>query len=307
MNETVGLTTLSTQRTTDFARVRSRGGDAPWIAAAFVGVAALVWLAPTIIPLASRYWVTEQGAQGGIVFAIAVVAGALRFRQIERFARPGSAAVTIAALAVAIAVTVTARLVGELALQMVGAVIGIVALLYGLCGAAVVGRLWMPLLLLLASIPLPYFIEQALTARLKLAIAAWSVDLVRAVGLDAANSGNALYVDQYELLVDAACSGLNSIVSLAVVGLFYAFWRHRDDWAATIILALLVVPVAILCNVARVCLILITVHYFGDRPLATALHPAVGIVMFMVALGCVIGLGALIARRPGRIARTARR
>lgn len=294
-------------RAPDIASLPLGRGDASWAAALFVGVAALVWLAPTIVPLASRHWMTEQGAQGGIVFAIAVAAGVYQYRPSRALARPGSVALTMIGLVVAIAMTVTARLIGELSLQMIGAVIGIVALLYGLFGGAVVARLWMPLLLLPASVPLPYFIEQALTARLKLEIARWSVDLVAAGGLDVANSGNALYVDQYELLVDAACSGLNSITSLAIVGLFYAFWRHRGHWPATILLALLVVPVAILCNVVRVCLILVTVHYFGDRPLDTALHPAVGIVMFLVALGCIMGLGELLAQLPRGIAGRRRR
>jgi len=39
-----------------------------------------------------------------------------------------------------------------------------------------------------------------------------------------------LYVAQFQLLVEDACSGMNSIVSLTSVSLFYIYLLHASSW-----------------------------------------------------------------------------
>ena len=42
-------------------------------------------------------------------------------------------------------------------------------------------------------------------------------------------AGVTIQIGQYQLLVAAACSGLNSIISLSAITLFYIYIRHQAD------------------------------------------------------------------------------
>ena len=55
-----------------------------------------------------------------------------------------------------------------------------------------------------------------------------------------------------ELLVAAACAGLNSIMTLAALCLFYVYLRHRSNPIAFLVIALAAIPVAIISNFVRV-------------------------------------------------------
>ena len=270
-----------------------------WLRAhGFLLFAGAIWLAPPLLGLAQRYWTTAQGAQGPIILVTGIWALAWQLRRHAALAAPGPIGTTLAGLLLAIAAYVVARMAGLLSLECLAAYGAIVAILHGYCGTRLLRRAWMPLVYLLAVVPPPYSIEAGVTGALKLRIATWSVDLLHALGLEVANSGSALYVDQYELLVEAACSGLNSIFSLSAIGLFYIWWQRRgDDWGRALLLTALIVPIAILANLGRVMLLLLLVHWQGDRVLAGSLHPAIGFFMFAVALGLVVALDTLLRRR----------
>ena len=47
-------------------------------------------------------------------------------------------------------------------------------------------------------------------------------------GYPIASSGVTIQIGQYQLLVAAACAGLNSIISLGAICLFYVYLRHRN-------------------------------------------------------------------------------
>ena len=119
---------------------------------------------------------------------------------------------------------------------------------------------------------------------LKRAIAMQAVGSVAAFGIEVAARGSSLFVDQYELLVAAACSGMNSLFSLAAIGIFYVHVRHDDDWRHAALLALAIVPVALGTNLIRVILLLVAVHIWGVRVLETPLHMATGLAMAALAL-----------------------
>lgn len=247
-------------------------------------VAITAWLASPVALLASRSWTTEQGAYGPVILATGGWALAVAYRRHAAVARPGRLAIAIVALIGCATIYILARALGAVSLECLAAWGGLVATLYGLAGAAIVRRLWFPLAYLLFVIPPPYAIVGPATRALKLWLSATAADIVGALGIEVAVSGNALFVDQYELLVEAACSGLNSIVSLLAVGLFYVHLRRAGDWRYVMLMAILIVPIAIAANLVRVVLLMLLVHARGDAVLGTMLHPAAGLLMFVVAL-----------------------
>ena len=124
----------------------------------------------------------------------------------------------LAALAPCVILYVLARMIGALAVEFLAVWAGLIVLLYVQAGARVLRRLWFPLLYLLFLMPPPFFLMAPATRALKLGIASGAVDLLAAAGLEVAVSGSTLFIDQYELLVEAACSGMNSLVGCSRSG-----------------------------------------------------------------------------------------
>jgi exosortase len=267
-----------------------------WAAAVLAG-AMLIWLAPALLGLANGYWATPQGAQGPIILFTGLWALWHDYRQAAAVPMPGRLGRTIAALSFAILLYVLARMINMLSLACLAAWLGAVATLYGLLGRALLRRLAVPLAYLLCLVPLPYTLEFALTGALKAGVAAWSIRALAAAGWDVAYSGNLLYVDQFELLVEAACSGLNSIFSLIAIGLFYVFWQRRRPWHEALVLALAIVPLAVLANVARVMLLVALVRWRGEQVLETIAHPAAGFLTFAISLMLLVALDWALPRR----------
>ncbi|WP_168355915.1 exosortase [Sphingomonas gei] len=260
-------------------------------------VVAAAWLLPALTGLATRTWSTPQGAQGPIILLTGIWALWFEYRRSRARAAPGHLGWTILWFAVAVLLYVVARMIGMLSLACLAAWLGAVAALYGCVGRVLLRRLAFPLAYLLCLVPLPYAVEMALTGTLKTGVAYGSVRALAALGWDVAYSGSLLYIDQFELLVEAACAGLNSIFSLTAIGLFYIFWQRRRRWHESLILALAIVPLAIFANVVRVMLLIALVHWRGEQVLETAAHPAAGFLMFVVSLALLVALDRALPRR----------
>lgn len=261
-------------------------------------IAATAWLLPALLGLATHSWSTPQGAQGPIILLTGVWALWFEYRRSRGLAVPGHLGWTILGFVAAALLYVLARMVGMLSLACLAAWLGIVAALYGCLGRVLLRRLAFPLVYLLCLVPLPYAVEMALTGTLKTGVAYWSVRTLAALGWDVAYSGSLLYVDQFELLVEAACAGLNSIFSLTAIGLFYIFWQRRRRWYESLILALAIIPLAIFANFARVTLLIALVRWHGEQVLETAAHPAAGFLMFAISLALLVALDWALPRRP---------
>src|SRR5205085_4430213 len=138
-----------------------------------------------------------------------------------------------------------------------------IAAFYLLVGGRLVRALWFPLLYLAAALPPPDTLVSLLTQPLKIGISQSVVTLLHTLGYPIANSGVTIQVSNYELLVAAACAGLNSIITLSAICLFYVYLRHRSDFTSFLIVGLLIIPVAIFSNFIRVMTLVLITYYFG--------------------------------------------
>ncbi len=254
----------------------------------FVLLCAAVFAAPGLVALGRDVWTTEQGAHGPIILATGLWLlwheGAFVTR------RPGHLGAACGWIALVGAVMVFAAIIGKLWLQWAASYLGLLGVLYACIGRDAMRRLWFPLCYLMFLVPPPQGIIVPLTRALKLGIADWSVSLLAAAGYEVAKSGASLFIDSYELVVAAACSGLNSLVSLLAVGLFYVYLRHRANWHYAALIGVLIVPVALLANLLRVVILLLITHYAGIEVAQGVLHDATGLMTFFIALGSLIVL-----------------
>ena len=132
------------------------------------------------------------------------------------------------------------------------------------------------------------------TQPLKIGISDAAVSALHALGYPIASSGVTIQIANYQLLVAAACAGLNSIISLSAICLFYVYLRHKSDWPAFLTVAALVVPVAIFSNFVRVAALILVTYYFGEAAGQGFIHDFAGLTVFLVALLTIFGADALL-------------
>lgn len=271
-----------------------------WAGLAILGV-------PTILRLAGQDWSREFGAYGPIVLG----AGAwLLWRQLPQMrflATPGSPLITGTILLASLAFYVFGRAYDFLTLETAG-VYGVgLAMLYDRFGLEAMRQNWFPLLYLAFVIPPPNSLLASATAPLKQLVSMASTDVLHAVGLPVAREGVTIFVAQYQLLVEDACAGMNSIVGLIAVGLLYIYLLRGSNLAYSAFLTLFVIPVAIVANILRIMILILLTYYFGDAVGQGFLHFTAGMFLFATALLLVFAVDSLIfdVRRRMMAGRTA--
>jgi len=142
------------------------------------------------------------------------------------------------------------------------------------------------------------------TQPLKLIVSQAVAAALGGVGYPVARVGVTIYVAQYQLLVEDACAGLNSLISLTAIGLFYVYVMRNSNVRYSALLLALVVPIAILANCVRVAALVLLTYYFGDAVAQGFLHKFAGMVTFTSALLLIFLIDALLtpvrARLEGR-------
>ncbi len=170
------------------------------------------------------------------------------------------------------------------------------AVLLLLKGTQALRAAWFPVFYLIFMVPLPGTLVDALTEPLKHWISIIVVDVLHAVGYPIGRSGVMLTVGRYELLVADACSGLNSMFSLAALGALFIHIMGRTSRLHTALLVLAIVPIAFAANIVRVISLVLITYHFGDAAGQGFLHGAAGIVLMLVALLAFFALDVCLSR-----------
>lgn len=269
-----------------------------------IGCAALI--IPTMIGVARFSWTTEQGGHGPIVLATGIwlLLREIKDSKAERTV-PKRPFLAIAGIAVCLAIFLVARITGILEIEAMTMYPAILLGLYLLVGGAFLRSIWFPLVYLALVLPPPDSVVAAVTQPIKIAISEWAVALLHALGYPIASSGVNIYIAQFELLVAAACAGLNSIISLGAICLFYVYLRHRNNVTAFLLVSLAVIPVAIFSNFVRVLVLILITYYLGEAAAQGFLHDFAGLLMFSVALFTIFALDSVFGRLAARSRRAA--
>lgn len=249
---------------------------------------------PTMAGVAKYSWSTEQGGHGPIVLATGLwlLVRELRAGDAER--RPGNSAVGALWLAFTLGVFILARVTGILEIEAFAMYGALVAGAYLLGGGRMLRSIWFPLLYLAFTLPPPDTVVAAVTQPIKIGISTFAVAFLHAFGYPIASSGVTIQIAQYELLVAAACAGLNSIVTLGALCLFYVYLRHRSNLKAFLVVCVAIVPVAMLANFVRVLVLILVTYYLGEAAAQGFVHDLAGLTLFAVALGTIFAIDRVL-------------
>lgn len=240
--------------------------------------------APTLISLGRQTWSTEAGMSGPIVLATGFWLLWRTWLEARPPVAPGRALPGFVALALALALYAVGRAFDFISVEVGAIWLAGIAAGYLLAGGAAMRALWFPLFYLAYVVPIPGAILDRITAPLKTFVSWAATGLLDTLGYPIARSGVTLFVAQYQLLVEDACSGLNSLVSLSAISLFYIYIRHATSWRYMLFLLLWILPIAVFANIVRVVALVLITYYLGNEAAQGFLHSTAGMMMFLAAL-----------------------
>ncbi|MEZ5656811.1 MAG: exosortase V [Sphingobium sp.] len=260
----------------------------------FAGFLAL--LLPTIYGLGREVWSMEIGAHGPIVFATGLWLISQSFADMQaRKTAPSNLAVA-AILIIGLPVYIFGRAYDFISLEAAGVYLAMIALAYRLVGWPALRHNIFPFFYLGFLVPPPGWLIDQATAPLRTFVSYAATALLEPFGYPLAREGITLFVGRYQLLVEDACAGMNSIVGLTAVTLFYIYLMHRASWRYSLLLVALIVPVAIFVNVVRVGALILLTYYAGDAAAQGFLHVTTGIVLFTFALAAMFGIDWMLQK-----------
>ena len=230
---------------------------------------------------------------------ILAISAWLVYRQREALAAlqsPAAPRAGAALFVVALMAYICGRLLGVFRLELVSMMMLPAALLLYFRGFAALRLVWFAFFFLIFAIPLPFALVLAVTGPMKAAVSALAAQLLSLAGYPIGLSGVVITIGQYQLLVNEACAGLQTMFTLEAMGLLYASLMNHSSALRNTLLAVLVVPIAFCANVVRVMVLALVTYHLGDAAGQGFLHGFAGMVLFVVALVLVMGADALLGR-----------
>lgn len=250
---------------------------------------------PTYWDLAHSLWRTEENGHGPLILGVAIWFAWRNSVSLRVVAQSKPALrMSWVALLFGLALYVVGRSQDIASFEVASQIPVLAAILLVGFGVQVTRAFWFPLLFLVFMIPIPGFIVDSLTGPLKQQVSSAVEQILYAAGYPIARSGVVLTIGHYQLLVADACSGLNSIFSLAALGVLYLYlMRYRNVLRNLVILAA-IIPIAIAANIVRTAVLVLVTYHFGGEAGQGFLHSAAGLVLFVAALGLFFAVDSLL-------------
>jgi exosortase len=266
---------------------------------AFAFVALATMALPTMVTLAQRDWGRDFGAYGPIVLVTGAWLLWRRLPEIRRDAEPGPMWVSLLILAPCLPLYVFGRAYDFPTFETAAVYGAGLSILQSRVGWRVMLREWFPLLYLAFVIPPPNQLLAEATGPLKDFVSHFSTDWLANFGIPVSREGVTIFVAQYQLLVEDACSGMNSLVGLIAVSLLYIYLMRGSNLVYSLALLVFVIPIAIVANIMRIMVLILLTYFFGNEVAQGFLHFTAGLLLFATAILFVFGIDQLIdvARR----------
>jgi exosortase B len=255
----------------------------------------LVLYVPTFHSLFTGLWTTEEQAHGPIILGLSLW---LMYRNwpamLARSAGQPPLQAGWVMLGAGLLLYILGRSQGIIAFEILSFVLLLAAVLMLKCGRGALRVQWFAFFFMLFMVPLPGPIVSMLTMPMKMAVSWATEHILFALGFPIARSGVILQVGQYQLLVADACAGLQTLLTLEALGLFYLNVVRHSSTFRNITLATLIIPISFTANVIRVITLSLVTYYMGDAAGQGFLHGFAGMVLFITALVLIIGVDSFL-------------
>ena len=254
-----------------------------------------VWLGlavlflPTFAGLFTGAWIGEEQGHGPMIFGLALWLIYRKWPQVQALS-PSSAAAGWPVLALGLMLHVLGRTQHILMFEIGAILLVLAAVVLVKRGAPALRMLWFPFFFMLFMVPLPSELVAAVTMPMKMAVSWATEQILFAAGYPVARSGVILQIGQYQLLVADACAGLQTLLTLEALGLFYLNLMRHPSAFRNIGLAILIIPISFAANVIRVIVLTLVTYHLGDAAGQGFLHGFAGMVLFLTALALILAV-----------------
>lgn len=259
----------------------------------FLGLAIL--FVPTFYDLFTGPWIGEEQGHGPIIFGLALWLIYRKWPEVlEATTPPRTSWTGWPILAIGLVVHLLGRSQHILMLEILSIILVMAAVLLVKRGGRALLVLWFPFFFMIFMVPLPSEFVAAVTMPMKMAVSWATEHLLFAFGYPISRSGVILQIGQYQLLVADACAGLQTLLTLEALGLFYLNLMRHPSAFRNIGLALFIVPISFSANVIRVVVLTLITYYFGDAAGQGFLHGFAGMVLFVTALVLILSIDSAL-------------
>lgn len=257
-----------------------------------LGLAAII--IPTMMFVSKESWSQETGAHGPIVLFTGLWLLRRRWLVAQPVMKSAPTLPILILAGICLPLFLFARITQIVEIEGYLMYSLVLIALYSLVGRAAMKLMWFPLFYMLFVFPPPDTLIALITQPLKILISQAAISFLHILGYPIGGAGVMIQIGQYQLLVAAACSGLNSLVSLSAISLFYIYVRHQANWRYSLLLSSMIIPVAIIANFIRVIILILLTFYYGESAAQGFMHNFAGITMFMIAVLTIFAIDSVL-------------
>ncbi|HOX57639.1 MAG TPA: exosortase U [Verrucomicrobiota bacterium] len=256
-----------------------------------------LWFALGYAPLLALFFINLWGRPHYRFFPLALMAAAFlawdRLKEVPRPLVAGTRRVTGLLLGASFILLVVASGYWSPWLVTSAAWTGLVGVIWWQGGRRLLTAMLPALVLLLTIVPLPLSGDARLIQQIRVLAVKWSSTMLDMLGVTHALSGNVIELPRQQLLVDEACSGINSVLITLACALFYGMWRRRP-WIHILVGLANALAFVLLGNLARITLGAWLKYRYGINILTGAAHEAIGLVLFASYLVMILSMDQLL-------------
>ena len=261
---------------------------------ALLGLAALA--IPTAASLSKTAWARESGAHSPLILVTGLWLLWRQMSKLGRAAQRGQAWLSALIFLPSLALYVFGRVFDFASVEMIG-LLGVgLAMLHDAFGLPALLKNWFVILYLGFAVPPPGALIDRITAPLKQFVSEAAMRSVSLFGIPASRQGVTLYVAKYQLLMEDACSGMNSLIGLTAISLLYIYLLRGSSARYALLMTAFVIPIAIVGNILRVIVLILLTYFAGDEVAQGFLHYTAGFILFALDLLLVFALDNLLIR-----------
>ena len=275
-------------------------GRSPWGIAGAVAVAALVVLVyhQTFLTL-WRTWNTSPNYSHGFLIPPVVIFLLWRERRGFMEARERGSAFGLVLIALALLGHVVSIRAGVFMTQGYSFVLLLFGLSLFCSGGRATRTVWFPLGYLVFMLPMPPFLMNVVSFRLKIFAARTGSAIAVKLGIPLARSGMTIHIPAGSLRIADPCSGLRSLIALVALGALFAYLTEGKSWKRLVLFAS-AVPLAVLANIVRIAVLCAVANVWGIDAALGFFHDFSGFLLFFIAFAGLVVVRKLLKCETGR-------
>jgi len=196
-----------------------------------------------------------------------------------------------ATLALALGLRVLAGMLYMLPIDAVSLVVCLAGLVMVIGGGPMLRWSWQALVFLVFMIPLPYQLERMMGAELQGIATICTTFVLQTLGQPAIAEGNRILIDEIQLNVVEACSGLRMMMTFAAFCVAAVMLMERH-WLVKALVLASAIPIALATNILRITLTGLFRIWLKDSPAKESvfefIHDFYGLLMMPVGLSLLL-------------------